>query len=149
MTGLMRTRAFVTMVTCALALATAAVAVPASSFATSEPEESQQTGEQQLHAREIVSATINKRLRRVHVVLKDGTKTFFRYQPKEEPKVAEALQKKHVAVTVLSPSAAKKEAAKGGSKHKLRYIAGGALIVVVLIVGAVLLVNRRRQRLAE
>ena len=50
---------------------------------------------------------------------------------------------------VLAPSAAKKEAAKGKTKHKIRYIVGGALIVIVLIVGIVLLLNRRRQRLAE
>jgi ATP-dependent Zn protease len=149
MTGLMRTRAFVTMLTCALALAIAAAAVPAIASAASESQESQQVGEQQLASGQIVSATINKRLRRVHVVLKDGTKVYYRYQPKEEPKVLADLQKKHVAVTVLTPTAAKKEASTGKTKHKIRYIVGGALIVIVLIVGGVLLVNRRRQRLAE
>ncbi len=157
MTGLMRMRALVrpplagaAMLTCALALALAlaAAAVPAIA-AAAEPQESQQTAEQQLTSGQIVSATINKRLRRVHLVLKDGTHVFYRYKPKEEPKVTEALRKRHVTVTVLSPAAAKKEAAKGKTKHKIRYIVGGALIVIVLIVGLVLLVDRRRKRLAE
>jgi hypothetical protein len=149
MTGLMRTRAFVTMLTCAFALAIAAAAVPAIAAAASEPEENQQVGEQQVASGQVVSATINKRLRRVHVTLKDGTKVFFRYQPHEEPKVAETLAKKHIKVTVLTPAAAKKEATKGKTKHKIRYIVGGVLIVIVVIVAAVLLIDRRRKRLAE
>lgn len=128
-------------------MAFAAALAPAAS--AKEAEENQTTGEQQVASGQAVAATINKRLRRVHLTLKDGTKIFFRYQPKEEPKAADFLAKHHVAVTVLTPSAAKKEAAKGTTKHKIRYIVGGVLIVIVVIVGAVLLVDRRRKRLAE
>ena len=149
MTGLKRTRALMTMLTCALALAVAAAAVPAVAFAATEPQESRQTAEQQVNSGQVVGATINKRLRRVHLHLKDGTLVFYRYQPKEEPQVAAYLHKKHVRVTVLSPAAAKKEASKAKVKHKIRYIVGGAVILIVVIVGIVLLVDRRRKRLAE
>lgn len=150
MKGPTRTRAFVTMLTCALAMAlvTALAAVPATA-AISETKESQQAYEQQLASGQIASVTINKRLRRVHITLKDGRRFLYRYAPKEEPAVAAALRAKHVAVTVLTPAAAKSEASKAPAKHKIRYIVGGALIVIVLIVGTVLLIDRRRKRLAE
>jgi nitrate reductase gamma subunit len=51
-----------------------------------------------------------------------------------------------VHVTILTPTAATKEASTKKPAHKLRYIAGGIIILVLIVVGIVLFVNRRRQR---
>ena len=160
MTGLMRTRVparaprggartlwGALLLVCVLALTIAAGAVPA--MAASDTQESQQAYEQQLASRQITSATVNRRIGRVHLILKDGTHVYFHYAKGERPKVEAALTAAHVHITVLNPAAAKKEEKAAPKKHKLRYIIGGALIVVVLIVGGVLLFNRRRQQLAE
>jgi hypothetical protein len=130
------------------------LAVPASSAFAEETAakytgESQQGYEHQLAAGEIESATFNKRIRSLHVILKNGQHLRYKYPPKTEKTLVAALEAKHVPVSVLSPEAAKKEASKAPVKHKLRYIAGGILIAVVVIVGAVLLFDRRRKRLAE
>ena len=63
-----------------------------------------------------------------------------------DPKVAEALQKKHVKVTVLTPAAAKTEASKTPAKHKIRYIVGGVVIVLIVIGLIVYFVRRRGMR---
>jgi ATP-dependent Zn protease len=102
----------------------------------------------QLAAGEIKSVTVNKRVRSLHLTLKDGRHMLFKYGAHEEPKYAAQLQAKHVPVTVLQPAQAAKEAKKP-AKHKLRYIAGGILVAVVLVVGAVLLIDRRRKRADE
>jgi hypothetical protein len=133
---------------CVLALAIAgAAAAPA--MAASETKESQQTYEQQLASGQIQAAVINKRIGRVHLVLKDGTHVYFHYGKGERPHVEEALKARHVTVTILKPAAAQKEEKEQPKKHKIRYIAGGALILILVIVGTVLLVNRRRKRLDE
>ena len=100
--------------------------------------------EHQLASRQIAAATINKRIGTVRLTLKNGEHFLLHYGRHQEAKVAAALQAKGVAVTVLKPAEALKEAKKP-VHHKLRYIAGGILIVVIIVVGAVLLVDRRRK----
>jgi hypothetical protein len=103
--------------------------------------------EQQLAGGKIKAVTINKRVRSLRVTLDDGSYVLARYKPKEEQKVAAALQAKHVPVLVLTPTEASKEVKAGSkkhAKHKLRYIAAGVLVVVIIIVAAVLLIRRRR-----
>jgi hypothetical protein len=110
--------------------------------------ESLQEYEQQLAASQIAAATFNKRVRSLHLTLKDGRHMLVKYAAHGEPALAAQLQGKGVPVTILTPTQAIKEAKKP-VKHKLRYIAGGILIVVVLVVGAVLVVDRRRKRAIE
>jgi hypothetical protein len=110
--------------------------------------ESIQEYEKQLAGGEIQAATFNKRVRSIHLTLKDGRHVLVKYGAREEPKYAAQLQAKGVPVTILTPAAAAKEAKKP-VKHKLRYIAGAILVVVVVVVGAVLLIDRRRKRAAE
>jgi hypothetical protein len=100
--------------------------------------------EQQLNAGQIQAVTINKKVRSVHVTLKDGRHVLAKYAAHEEPKVAEVLEAKKIPVTVLSKAAADKEANKA-VHHKLRYIAAGVLLLVVIVVGGVLLADRRRK----
>jgi hypothetical protein len=130
---------------CSLAAARAAAAEPTIHYT----DESMQAYEQQLAGGQIESATFNKRIRSLHLTLKNGQHVRVRYPPKNEPTLAAALKAKGVSVTVLTPAQAKAETSKGKVHHKLRYIAGGVLVAVVLIVGVVLLVDRRRKRLAE
>jgi hypothetical protein len=110
--------------------------------------ETQQDYEKQLAAGEIKEAVFNKRIRSLHLILKDGRHVLFIYAPHEEPTLDSQLTQKGITVSVLTPSAAKKEAAKP-VKHKLRYIAAGILVVVVIVVGAVLLIDRKRKSAAE
>ena len=110
--------------------------------------ESIQEYEKQLAAGQIQAATFNKRVRSIHLTLKDGRMVLVKYGKGEEPKFSSALRAKGIPVTILQPTVAAKEAKKP-AKHKLRYIAGGILVVVVVVVGAVLLIDRRRKRAAE
>jgi len=110
--------------------------------------ESVQTYEKQLSGGQITAATVNKKVRSVHLTLKDGSHVLVKYAAHEEAKYAAALEAKGVPVTVLKPAAAAKEAAKP-VHHKLRYIAGGVLVVVIAVVGGVLLLDRRRKLAAE
>jgi hypothetical protein len=110
--------------------------------------ESIQEYEKQLAAAQIAEATFNKRVRNVHLTLKDGRHVLVKYGKGEEPKLAAQLREKGVPVTILAPAAAAKEAKKP-VKHKLRYIAGGILVLVVIVVGAVLLIDRKRKRERE
>jgi hypothetical protein len=127
-----------------LAAVVAGAAEPTVTF----QKESVQVYERQLAGGQIAAATINKRVRSVHLTLKDGHHVLVQYAAHEESKYASALEAKGVPVTVLRPAAAAREAAKP-VHHKLRYIAAGVLIVVILVVGAVLLVDRRRKLAAE
>ncbi len=108
--------------------------------------ESKEAYEQQLNKGEIKEGTFNKKLRNLHIELESGQLFLYHYGKKESKKLASDLEKKHVKVTVLSTTAASKEATAKPAKHKLRYIAGGILLAVIVIVGIVLLVNRRRAR---
>jgi ATP-dependent Zn protease len=110
--------------------------------------ESRSEFEHQLSAGEIQSATFNKKVRSIHVTLKDGRQMLYRYGAHEQPKYAAELRAKGVPVSILTPAQAAKEPKKP-VKHKLRYIAGGILVVVVIVVGSVLFIDRRRKRLAE
>ncbi len=132
---------------CVLVLLPAAAAQAAATIHYTH--ETMQAYEQQLASGQVVSATFNKRVRNLHLTLRDGSHVLVHYPPKDEPALANALAAKHVAVTVLTPTEAKAEASKAPVHHKLRYIVGGIVIAVVVIVGAVLLFDRRRKRLAE
>jgi len=130
---------------CAWLLATALAADAAATIVYQN--ESFNEYQQQLAGGQIRAVTINRDLRSLRVTLKDGRYVLAKYAPHEEPTLAAALQAKHVPVTVLTPTEAKKEVKK--PHHKLRYIAGGILIVVIIVVGTVLLVDRRRKRAME
>jgi len=134
------------LLACAFAL-TATVAA-ATTPVVHYTKESIQAYEQQLSGGQIQAATFNKKVRSLHLTLKDGRHVLVNYPAHEEPKFAAALEAKQIPVTVLKPAAAAKEAAKP-IHHKLRYIAGGILVVVILVVGGVLLVDRRRKLAAE
>jgi hypothetical protein len=139
-----------TALLCAFGLALAATAsVALAEEAVHYTKESQQAYEEQLAHNEVVAATFNKRIRSLHITLKNGTHVLVHYPPKDEPALAAALTAKHIPVTVLTPAQAKSEASKAPVHHKLRYIAGGILIAIIVIVGGVLLFDRRRKRLAE
>lgn len=156
MTGPKRTRALARtparrahVVAWALVVALALAVAAAPAAAKSDAKEDQTTYQQQLAANQIASATINKRIGRVHLTLKDGKRVFFHYGKGDRPKVEEELKAKRVAFTVLKPAAAQREEKAQPKKHKIRYIVGGVLVAIVVIVGIVLLVRRRRAALAE
>lgn len=138
-----RIAVLVASVACAALLSGAVVAGAAT---VSYQHESLKEYEQQLAGGQIQAVTINKRIRSLRVTLKDGRYVLARYPPKQEPKVAAALQAKHVAVTLLTPAEALKEAKAIPVHHKLRYIAGGVVIVVIALIVAMLLLRRRRER---
>lgn len=100
----------------------------------------------QLAKREVASVTVNKRLRTMRVTLKNGSHYLAQYPKKQEPATVARLEAKGVSVTVLSKSAAEKEAKPKKSHHKIRYIVGGVLIVVIVLVGGLLLYRRRGMR---
>jgi len=106
--------------------------------------ESLQEYEKQLAGGKIQAASINKVLKSIRITLKDGSHVLAKYNKGEEPKVKQAMQAKGVTVTILSHSAASKEAKKS-PKHKLRYIAGAIVIVVLIVVGGVLFIDRKRK----
>jgi hypothetical protein len=133
---------------CAL-LPGAAVAQAAAEPVVHYTKESLPAYEHQLATGQITAATFNKRVRSVHLTLKDGTHALVRYAAKGEPKLAAQLKAKGVPVTVLKPAEASKEVAKKPVHHKLRYIAGGIVIAVIVLVGAVLLIDRARKRRME
>ncbi len=128
------------------ALAGAATAGAESTTTIVYTKESKPAYEAQLAGHQIQSATFNKKIRSLHLTLKNGTHVLYRYGAHEEKKIAAALKAGGVPVSVLTKSAATAEAAKKPVKHKLRYIAGGIVIVVIVIVAVVLLVDRRRKR---
>ena len=143
------TSRFVLCLICAAVAATVPSAVAAGAEGTiTYKHESFSEYEKQLNAGQIQAVTINKRLRSVHVTLKDGSHVLAKYAAHEEPKVVAALQAKGITASIESKTQALKEATKP-AKHKLRYIAAGILIVVVIVVGGVLLVDRKRKRAQE
>jgi hypothetical protein len=146
---LARTCIGVALVTALLVLAVPATGALAAEVTIKYKDENGQEFERQLNAHEIKAATFNKRIRSLHITLKNGEHFRYRYPTKTVHVLAAQLAAKGVPVTVLTPEEAKKEASKAPIKHKLRYIAGGILIVVIVVVGGVLIWNRRRKRLAE
>jgi hypothetical protein len=130
-----------------IAFALLLLALAPSQAAALEAKESEASFRQQLDSGTIARATINKLLRRAHLVLKDGTHVYFRYPPHhEERRVVAELKAKRVPVEIEASSQAKVEAKAVPVHHKLRYIVGGVVIAVIVIAIAVLLVRRRRQR---
>src|SRR2546429_1716094 len=88
-------------------LACLAIGLPASARGAttgtiSYEQESEQAFRQQLAARQIRSAIINKRLRSVRLTLKDGRHVKARYPKRTEPKVASELRHAGAKVSVLS-----------------------------------------------
>lgn len=111
--------------------------------------ESESAYEEQLASGQIRKATINKRLRSLHLTLRDGRHVLVKYPPKQEPRVLGQLKAKHVKLSILGKSAAVAEVKAKPTHHKLRYIAGGALLVVIAVVGTILYFRRRRRRERE
>jgi cell division septal protein FtsQ len=111
--------------------------------------ESFQEYEKQLAGAQILEATFNKRVRSIHLTLKDGRHVLVHYGKGEEPKLAAQIQAKGIPVTIEKPAQAASEAKKIPVKHKLRYIVGGIVVVIVVVVGAVLLIDRKRKRASE
>jgi hypothetical protein len=134
-----------------LALAVVLQAAPslAAEGAVHFQKESFQEYEKQLAAAQIAEATFNKRVRSIHVTLKDGRHMLVHYAKGEEPKLLAQLQAKGIPVTIEKPAQAAAEAKKIPVHHKLRYIVGGIVVAIVIIVGAVLLIDRRRKRARE
>jgi hypothetical protein len=106
--------------------------------------ESEAAFRQQLAARQIRSAIINKRLRSLRLTLKDGRHVLAHYPAHSEPKLARELAAKHVAVTVLSKAQAEAQVKKIPRHHKIRYIVGGVVIALVVIGGVIFFIRRRR-----
>ena len=132
-----------------LALGLLTPVAPAAEAKVTYEHESEAAYEKQLAAGQVQAATFNKRVRTIHVTLKDGRHMLVRYPPHHQTALAAALQAKHVPVTVLKPAGAIKEASKIPVHHKIRYIAGGILIAVIVIVASVLLIDRRRKTAME
>jgi hypothetical protein len=104
--------------------------------------------EKQLAGAQIQAASVNKKVRSIHLTLKDGRHVLVKYGAGQERTYVAQLQAKGVPVTILTPAKAAKQAKKP-VKHKLRYIAGGILVAVVIVVGAVLLIDRKRKLSTE
>jgi hypothetical protein len=141
------TRALKKLAPLLLALVLACASVPAGALAEEAvhyTKEGMAEYEKQLSGGEVAAATFNKKIRSLHLTLKDGRHMLVKYAAHEEPKLAAQLQAKRVPVTVLKPAEADKEAKKP-VHHKLRYIAGGVVIAIIVIVAIVLLVDRRRK----
>jgi hypothetical protein len=135
--------------TLCLSLALLAPVASAAEATVKYTHESLKAYEQQLASGQIQNATFNKRVRSVHLTLKDGRHMLVKYAAHGEPALAAQLQAKGVPVTVLKPAEAAREAKKIPVHHKLRYIAGGILVAVIVIVAAVLLFDRRRKAALE
>jgi hypothetical protein len=102
--------------------------------------------DQQIAAKKIKTAVINKSLRTVRVTLDDGTHVLGKYPKHQVPQTIARLKAAGATVSVLSKKEGERQAAKGKKhKHKIRYIVGGALIVLIVIGGAVWFIRRRRQ----
>ncbi|MEA2140810.1 MAG: hypothetical protein QOC91_909 [Solirubrobacteraceae bacterium] len=134
------------MLAVSVALSLLAPAAIAAEPTISYKHESEGEFAQQLAARKIQSAIVNKRLRSVRLTLKDGTHVLAKYPKHQEPQTVAKLKARGAAVSVLSPAAALKEQKEKPKHHKIRYIVGGVVIAVIVVAGAVLLVNRRRRR---
>jgi hypothetical protein len=129
-----------------LVLAPLAAGAGAAEGTVTYKHESEAEFRQQLAARKIQRAIVNKRLRTLRLTLTDGTHVLAAYPKHEEPATVTRLKGAGVTVTILSKSAASKEAKEAKHGHHIRYIIGGIVVVVIVIVAVVLLVNRRRRQ---
>jgi hypothetical protein len=133
---------------CLLCALLAPAAVMAAEGAVHYEKESLQQYEKQLAGGQVASAEFNKKVRSLHLTLKDGRHVLVKYAAHGSEALEKQLRAKNVPVTVKTAAEANKEAKKP-VKHKLRYIVGGILVVVVVVVGGVLLIDRRRKTAAE
>jgi hypothetical protein len=99
--------------------------------------------EQQIAAKKIKNAVINRSLRSVRVTLDDGTYVLGKYPKHQLPQTIARLKAAGATVTVLSKREGERQIPK--HKHKIRYIAGGVLIVLIVIGAVVWVIKRRRQ----
>jgi hypothetical protein len=125
------------------------LATPVAGLAATTPEfteESKQAFEQQLEKHEVASAEFNKKIRSLHIKTKNGNLYLYRYERKGSPAVESALKAHHVTFTVLTPTAADKEAKSlpKHTKHKIRYIVGGVILILVVIGLVVFFIRRGR-----
>jgi len=131
----------------ALSLALGPVAAGANAEGTiTYRHETEAEFEQQIAAKKIKTAEINKSLRTVRVQLDDGTYVLGKYPKHQVPQTIARLKAAGATVTLLSKREGEKQIGKEKKhKHKIRYIVGGVLIVLIVIGGAVWLIRRRRQ----
>jgi hypothetical protein len=122
------------------------VAMAADEGAIVYTHESEAEFAKQLAAKEVESVIVNKRLRTLRATLTDGRHVLGSYPKHQEPATVARLKAHGATVTILTKQQASKEAKKGKSHRRIRYIVGGAVILVIVIAAAVLLVNRRRRR---
>ena len=142
MTALMQKHRSALVVLLALCMV---LVMPVAAMAESTSEytkESKEAFEQQLAKHEIESAVFNKKLRRLHIKLKNGKLYLYHYEKKGSAPLDAKLKAGHVTVTVLTPSQAAKEK-PGAKKHKIRYIVG-AVVIVLIVIGLVVFFMRRR-----
>jgi ATP-dependent Zn protease len=131
----------------ALSLAFGPLAAGANAEATiTYRHETEAEFEQQIAAKKIKSAVINKSLRTVRVQLDDGTYVLGKYPKHQVPQTIARLKAAGATVSVLSKKEGERQAAKGRKhKHKIRYIVGGVVIVLLVVGGVVWLIRRRGQ----
>jgi hypothetical protein len=131
----------------ALSLAFGPLAAGANAEATiTYRHETEAEFEQQIAAKKIKSAVINRSLRTVRVQLDDGTYVLGKYPKHQVPQTIARLKAAGATVTLLSKKQGERQAGKEKHhKHKIRYIAGGVVIVLVVVGGVVWLIRRRRQ----
>jgi ATP-dependent Zn protease len=102
--------------------------------------------DQQITAKKIKTAVINKSLRTVRVTLDNGEHVLGKYPKHQVPQTIARLKAAGATVSLLSKKEGERQAYKSKQhKHKIRYIVGGVLIVLIVIGGAVWLIRRRRQ----
>jgi hypothetical protein len=102
--------------------------------------------EQQIAAKKIKTAVINRSLRTVRVTLDDGEYVLGKYPKHQVPQTIARLKAAGATVSLLSKKEGERQAGKAKKhKHKIRYIVGGVVIVLIVIGGVVLLIRRRRQ----
>ena len=134
-----------------IALALSLLFGPLAAGANAEPtityrHETEAEFEQQIAAKKIKDAVINRSLRTVRVTLDDGSHVLGKYPKHQVPQTIARLKAAGATVSLLSKKEGERQAAKGKKhKHKIRYIIGGVLIVLIVIGGVVWLVKRRRQ----
>ncbi len=136
------------MLALCLVLATPAAGLAETTTTPKYTEESKEAFEQQLAKGEVKSAEFNKRIRSLHITTKNGTLFFYRYPRKGSPAVESELKAHHITFTVLTPTAAEKEAKSlpKQTKHKIRYIVGGVVLLLIVIGLVVYFVRRGRMR---
>jgi hypothetical protein len=138
-------KAVSTAILLGFALLVAATSAAAAEESVTYVKETLPAFEAQLNGRQIQAATFNKHVRSMRLTLKNGEHKLVIYKAKGSPALIAKLQAHHVPVTILSKTAAEKEAKAKPTHHKIRYIVGAVVIAVIVIAGLVLLISRRRR----